>query len=116
MKTPSRTRLPETPTDKKKYNTMCVCQICTCGHHRCPPAGHVPFQGETTYNRDYKPCAGIITELKRPCTNHYHERRYDPALLKTTYDEEYKPHKIENQPIDSASRYEYRPRSGKFYD
>lgn len=51
----------------------------------------------------------------RPCTNHYHKRSYDPGVLKTTYDAQYTPHKIENQTVPDA-RYEYKPKNGKFYD
>lgn len=45
MKTTVKTRLPEQLDDSRRYNTMCVCEICTCGNHRCPPAGHRPFNG-----------------------------------------------------------------------
>lgn len=114
MKTLTKTKLPDDLGDSRRYNTMCVCQICTCGKHVCPKAGHVPFNGETTYHHDYKPCTGIINEIRKPCTNHYHERHYDPALLKTSYDSEYKPHQIENQPV-GPNKYDYRPKSGKFY-
>jgi hypothetical protein len=54
--------------------------------------------------------------MQRPCTNHYHERHYDPTMLKTSYDTQYTPYKIENQPFDAVNKYDYRPRSGKFYD
>lgn len=117
MKTPTRTRYDDNPTEERKFNSMCVCQICTCGKHRCPcvdRGAHIPFRGETTYNSDYKPCKGIINEIQKPCTNHYHERHYDPTLLKTTYDSQYLPHKIENPTYDPSSKYEYRPRTGKF--
>ena len=85
MKTPSRTQYQTGLADSRKFHTKCVCEICTCGRHRCPK-GHTPFKGETTYHHDFKPCTGIVQELQRPATTHYHERHYDPKLLKTTYD------------------------------
>lgn len=81
--------------DSRKYNEKCVCQICTCGKHTCPKA-KLPFEGETTHNHDYRPY-DVTPEKRSPCVHEYHERHYDPAALKTSYDSEYKPHQIESR-------------------
>jgi len=60
MKTPARTQYKTGLDESRKYNTLCICEICTCGRHRCPKNSHTPFQGETTYHADYKPCSGIV--------------------------------------------------------
>jgi hypothetical protein len=98
MKTEAKTRAsqrtPKTPNPYSKYDKLCVCEICTCGRDRCPLVSHIPFQASTTYHRDYPAYSGVGA---RTCTEPpaaYHQRHYNPGLLKSTYNSEFTPYKV----------------------
>jgi hypothetical protein len=80
-----------------KYDTKCVCEICTCGTsifyigiHRCPPTQRTRFEGHTTNQDFYRPYQIQVEQPQAPVYK-YSQKRYDPEQLQTTYNVQYTP-------------------------
>jgi hypothetical protein len=81
------------------------------GKHSCPPKT-LPFEGETTHNHYYKPYSLAYEQQQRLAYNP-EQRHYDPALIQSTYNANYTPHRIEKDQQARMAQ-DYVPSRGKF--
>ncbi|EAR82987.1 STOP protein (macronuclear) [Tetrahymena thermophila SB210] len=73
----------------------CVCEICTCNKHRCPPKpmSYAPDIIKSTFKNDY-PAYDINKEPVKKSGHKYAPTNYSPDLIKSNYQNDYTPHKV----------------------
>ncbi|KRX09639.1 hypothetical protein PPERSA_09309 [Pseudocohnilembus persalinus] len=70
------------------HDNKCVCEICTCGHHHCPPHMRAQPTGTSVFKNDYVP----FKIQKEPSFNkqpQYKQRGYNPNDLKSIYNQDF---------------------------
>jgi len=85
------------------YDCKCVCQICTCGKHKCPSNIHQysPELLKSVFKKDYVPWdIDRVKSFKEP--GHYFPSSYDPEDLKSMFTKDYDPKK--QLPAESMKR------------
>lgn len=118
-KTPTKKR----PSQTTKYEGKCVCDICNCGAHRCPPqprpADPNHFNTTTKYTLRHPTLRDAYQQWPinktAPFTSKepYKQSHYDPNNLKSSYKDDYTPKKTsppemkEYKPIQRNYRADY---------
>ncbi|EGR31472.1 hypothetical protein IMG5_108850 [Ichthyophthirius multifiliis] len=87
------------------HDNQCVCQICTCKKHYCPPKGpdYAPGILKSTMKNDYeKYNLNPEDPTKRSSKKQYYQTNYDPEILKTTNQQAYTP--FNPQPVQRIAK------------